>query len=634
MPEALSERALAAKDKTPTPPPPLRKRVRRKVLPPHPNPEFHGIHSIYEYVRGTWWTEPGLTDEESGAEEEEEAQEDDSVVDFLAASVDAKVLERLQDTLEQDSVRDDGEELGGCLAVGYGIITIKQSTPATSVDPADYMDTSPPSTPKALRGATSSARSHNPLRATLALPGSPTSVSSKIPVAPMMAPRTAKGDGLKHNVSQMSSGNPLAPSKAVESESESDKPIPRPGANASAPMDLTSDSDDYVIPPRPLTEFTNDEESTAFEEDHEQPDTGLLNTVSRALGPGTKITQPRAKKGQPRPREVPAQNFYNNYRKGIMMVLPTATPDNSPPKVQQEVPSTLKRRLMTTPQRVALREHDENKGLGGSLKTIDEGAEADSESDDTATETPSRKRAKRQHTNTLSHVDFKQVEEPPKPDEASPKQKAAPEPEEQLNEQEEKPAQRIPGDYLVAEELLRSQGDAWVQCNFCEDFYVQENAIQQDINEIYCQRCVRHAKLFGVCWPRTTPVDGEQRREPEDWLKVLKGGKWDGLEQEYKRVSRRRQLIDRALKKQQERHGSQAEVDAQLLKDEDTNKTKEDGIHAKLAEIDKETEVEADELSDDDLDNRQVGVDDSVLAAPVEAEPERPRPRQDRKSVV
>lgn len=60
---------------------------------------------------------------------------------------------------------------------------------------------------------------------------------------------------------------------------------------------------------------------------------------------------------------------------------------------------------------------------------------------------------------------------------------------------------RKPGDYMTSKSRLSGKDSKWVECQTCEDQFVQEDAHRGTRKE--CPRCERHSKLYGFPWPKT-----------------------------------------------------------------------------------------------------------------------------------
>ncbi|KAF1965607.1 hypothetical protein BU23DRAFT_488945 [Bimuria novae-zelandiae CBS 107.79] len=61
--------------------------------------------------------------------------------------------------------------------------------------------------------------------------------------------------------------------------------------------------------------------------------------------------------------------------------------------------------------------------------------------------------------------------------------------------------QRKPGDYMTSRSRLSGKDSKWVECQTCDDQFVQEDAHRGTRKE--CPRCERHSKLYGYPWPKT-----------------------------------------------------------------------------------------------------------------------------------
>ncbi|KAI1003933.1 Histone-lysine N-methyltransferase [Podosphaera aphanis] len=69
---------------------------------------------------------------------------------------------------------------------------------------------------------------------------------------------------------------------------------------------------------------------------------------------------------------------------------------------------------------------------------------------------------------------------------------------------------RVPGDYQLTSRLTGDLASDWVECQNCEEFFVQINAYNPRFS---CPRCERHSKLYGYMWPKTEAEgsDDEER---------------------------------------------------------------------------------------------------------------------------
>ncbi|KAF9737777.1 hypothetical protein PMIN06_007271 [Paraphaeosphaeria minitans] len=60
---------------------------------------------------------------------------------------------------------------------------------------------------------------------------------------------------------------------------------------------------------------------------------------------------------------------------------------------------------------------------------------------------------------------------------------------------------RKPGDYMTSKSRLSGKDRQWVECQTCDDQFVQEDSHCGTRKE--CPRCERHSKLYGYSWPKT-----------------------------------------------------------------------------------------------------------------------------------
>lgn len=67
------------------------------------------------------------------------------------------------------------------------------------------------------------------------------------------------------------------------------------------------------------------------------------------------------------------------------------------------------------------------------------------------------------------------------------------------------------GDYMTSRSLLSSKDSKWVECQTCEDNFVQPDGHRGTRKE--CPRCERHSKLYGYAWPKT---DKEGKHDKEE----------------------------------------------------------------------------------------------------------------------
>jgi histone-lysine N-methyltransferase SUV420H len=71
-------------------------------------------------------------------------------------------------------------------------------------------------------------------------------------------------------------------------------------------------------------------------------------------------------------------------------------------------------------------------------------------------------------------------------------------------------SRRRPGDYTLTTRLLTSALSRWVECQNCDDYFVQH---EPGLTRINCPRCERHSKLYGYAWPKT---DKENKHDTEE----------------------------------------------------------------------------------------------------------------------
>ncbi|KAL1301628.1 hypothetical protein AAFC00_005853 [Neodothiora populina] len=69
---------------------------------------------------------------------------------------------------------------------------------------------------------------------------------------------------------------------------------------------------------------------------------------------------------------------------------------------------------------------------------------------------------------------------------------------------------RRPGDYTLTERLLPTIYSRWIECQQCDEAFVQLEAYQ---TRRECPRCERHSKLYGYPWPKT---DREGKADKEE----------------------------------------------------------------------------------------------------------------------
>ena len=59
---------------------------------------------------------------------------------------------------------------------------------------------------------------------------------------------------------------------------------------------------------------------------------------------------------------------------------------------------------------------------------------------------------------------------------------------------------RRPGDYMTSSARLSAKFSKWVECQTCDDTFVQADGYN---TRKECPRCERHSKLYGFRWPKT-----------------------------------------------------------------------------------------------------------------------------------
>jgi len=70
---------------------------------------------------------------------------------------------------------------------------------------------------------------------------------------------------------------------------------------------------------------------------------------------------------------------------------------------------------------------------------------------------------------------------------------------------------RKPGDYMVSRSRLSGKDSKWVECQTCDDEFVQQDGHRGTRKE--CPRCERHSKLYGYAWPKTEREGKHDREE-------------------------------------------------------------------------------------------------------------------------
>ncbi|KAF1925696.1 uncharacterized protein M421DRAFT_423530 [Didymella exigua CBS 183.55] len=68
---------------------------------------------------------------------------------------------------------------------------------------------------------------------------------------------------------------------------------------------------------------------------------------------------------------------------------------------------------------------------------------------------------------------------------------------------------RKPGDYMTSGACLSAKYSKWVECQTCDDTFVQADGYN---TRKECPRCERHSKLYGFRWPKTEK-DGKHDKE-------------------------------------------------------------------------------------------------------------------------
>jgi len=70
---------------------------------------------------------------------------------------------------------------------------------------------------------------------------------------------------------------------------------------------------------------------------------------------------------------------------------------------------------------------------------------------------------------------------------------------------------RKPGDYITSRSRLAGKDSKWVECQTCEENFVQQDGHRGTRKE--CPRCERHSKLYGYAWPKTDKEGKHDREE-------------------------------------------------------------------------------------------------------------------------
>jgi histone-lysine N-methyltransferase SUV420H len=69
---------------------------------------------------------------------------------------------------------------------------------------------------------------------------------------------------------------------------------------------------------------------------------------------------------------------------------------------------------------------------------------------------------------------------------------------------------RKPGDYMTSSACLSAKYSKWVECQTCEDPFVQADGYN---TRRECPRCERHSKLYGFRWPKTEKEGKHDKEE-------------------------------------------------------------------------------------------------------------------------
>lgn len=69
---------------------------------------------------------------------------------------------------------------------------------------------------------------------------------------------------------------------------------------------------------------------------------------------------------------------------------------------------------------------------------------------------------------------------------------------------------RKPGDYMTSSACLSAKYSKWVECQTCDDMFVQADAYN---TRKECPRCERHSKLYGFRWPKTEKEGKHDKEE-------------------------------------------------------------------------------------------------------------------------
>lgn len=69
---------------------------------------------------------------------------------------------------------------------------------------------------------------------------------------------------------------------------------------------------------------------------------------------------------------------------------------------------------------------------------------------------------------------------------------------------------RRPGDYMTSSACLSAKYSKWVECQTCDEMFVQADAYN---TRKECPRCERHSKLYGFRWPKTEKEGKHDKEE-------------------------------------------------------------------------------------------------------------------------
>ncbi|KAF3031520.1 Histone-lysine N-methyltransferase set9 [Didymella heteroderae] len=69
---------------------------------------------------------------------------------------------------------------------------------------------------------------------------------------------------------------------------------------------------------------------------------------------------------------------------------------------------------------------------------------------------------------------------------------------------------RKPGDYMTSGACLSAKYSKWVECQTCDDMFVQADGYN---TRKECPRCERHSKLYGFRWPKTEKEGKHDKEE-------------------------------------------------------------------------------------------------------------------------